>query len=80
MEDFPGGPVVRNLPANAGDTLSPQVSLVRGDPTYLRATKPLCHNYGSICTYSLHSATREATTTRKPAHCSKEEPPTPHHS
>ena len=40
--DFPGGAVVRNLPANAGDTGS---ALVREDPTWRRATKPVCHNY-----------------------------------
>ena len=39
--DLPGGPVVKNLPANAGDRVQ---SLVREDPTCLGATKALCHN------------------------------------
>ena len=39
--DFPGGAVVKNLPANAGGTGSnPGVE----DPTYRGATKPVCHN------------------------------------
>ena len=37
---FPGGPVVENPPANAGDT----GSLVREDPTCRGATKPVFHN------------------------------------
>ena len=40
--DFPGGPVVKNLPANAEDTGS---FLVQEDPTCLEAAKPMCHNY-----------------------------------
>ena len=40
--DFPGGAVVKNLPANAGDTVR---SLVREDPTCRGATKPVHHNY-----------------------------------
>ena len=35
---FPGGPVVKSSPSNAGDK-------VWEDPTGLRATKPMCHNY-----------------------------------
>ena len=40
--DFPGGGVVKNLPANAGD-----MRLIPGpeDPTCCRATKPVHHNY-----------------------------------
>ena len=34
MRDFPGGPVVKNLPANAGD-----------DPTCQGTAKPTCYNY-----------------------------------
>ena len=40
--DFPGGPVVKNLPANAGNT-----GWIPGpgrSPCY-GATKPLCHNH-----------------------------------
>ena len=40
--DFPGGAVVKNPPANAGDTgSSPSLE----DPTCRRATKPASHNY-----------------------------------
>ena len=39
---FPGGAVVENLPANAGDTGS-SPGLVRS--TCCGATKPVCHNY-----------------------------------
>ena len=42
MEGFPGGAVVRNPPANAGDTgLSPGL----GRSTCHGTTKPVCHNY-----------------------------------
>ena len=47
IEDFPGGAVVKNPPANAGDTGSspgPR-TLVRQDPTCCGATKPVRHNY-----------------------------------
>ena len=40
--DFPGGAVVKNLPANAGDMVR---TLVREDPTCRGATKPVRHNY-----------------------------------
>ena len=40
--DFPGGAVVKNPPANAGDTGSiPDLE----DPTCHGATKPVRHNY-----------------------------------
>ena len=39
--DFPGGSVVKNPPANAGDTGSSPVQ----DPTCRGATKPVHHNY-----------------------------------
>ena len=43
IPDFPGGPVVKNLPANTGDTVR---SLVGADPTWRRATKhAVRHNY-----------------------------------
>ena len=42
VRDFPGGAVVKNPPANAGDTRS---SPAREDPTCRRATKPVCHKY-----------------------------------
>ena len=37
--NFPGGPVVKNPPANAGDVRSIGKTPLHG------ATKPLCHNY-----------------------------------
>ena len=37
--DFPGGPLVKNLPANEAD-----MGLIREDPTFCGATKPMCHN------------------------------------
>ena len=41
-EGFPGGAVVENLPANAGDTgLNPGLE----DPTCRRATGSVSHNY-----------------------------------
>ena len=40
--DFPGGAMVKNLPANAGDTGSIPG---REDPTCHGATKPVRHNY-----------------------------------
>ena len=41
-QDFPGGPVVKNLLANAGDTGSiPGL----GRFHMLRGTKSVCHNY-----------------------------------
>ena len=42
MLDFPGSSVVKNPPANAGDTGS---ALVQEDPTCRRATKSVSHKY-----------------------------------
>ena len=44
-KDFPGGPVLKNLPSNAGDTVWP---LAREDPTCRGATKPMSCNYWSL--------------------------------
>ena len=41
VKDFPGGPVVKNLPAKTGDRV---LSLVWEDPTLCKATQPM-HNY-----------------------------------
>ena len=42
VRGFPGGAVVENLPANAGDTdSSPGLE----DPTCRGATRPVSHNY-----------------------------------
>ena len=42
MGDFPGGAMIKNPPANAGDTGS---SPGPGRSHILRATKPVHHNY-----------------------------------
>ena len=42
QQGFPGGTVVENLPANAGDTVR---ALVWEDPTCRGATGPMSHNY-----------------------------------
>ena len=42
VQDFPGGSVVKNLPASAGNMVR---STVWEDPTCLRETKPVGHNY-----------------------------------
>ena len=39
---LPGGTVVENLPAKAGDTVQ---ALVWEDPTCCGATRPVSHNY-----------------------------------
>ena len=44
LEGFPGGTVVKNPPANAGDGTRVQ-ALVWEDPICHRATKPVRHNY-----------------------------------
>ena len=41
-QGFPGGPVVKNPPASAGDT---GLILVWEDPTCLGATEPVPHSY-----------------------------------
>ena len=42
LDDFPGGPVDRNLPAEQGTQVQ---SLVGEDPTCHRATKPMPHTH-----------------------------------
>ena len=42
LSGFPGGAVVENLPANAGDMGR---ALVWEDPTCCGATRPVSHNY-----------------------------------
>ena len=42
VQDFPGGSVVKNLPASAGNMVQ---SIVWEDRTCLRETKPVGHNY-----------------------------------
>ena len=50
-QDFPGGPGVRNPPANAGDVDS---TLLREDPTCRGPAPPVGHNYRA------HPATPDA--------------------
>ena len=82
IEGFPGGPAVKNPPANAGNTGS---ILVWEDPTCHGTTKLINHNYGSLCSRaqelqqlkdhtpeSLCSATREATTMGNPGIATEE--------
>ena len=52
-------------------------ALVRDDPTYHGATKPVSHNNWSPCAYSPCSATREATTMRSPHTTMKSSPRSP---
>ena len=66
--DFPGGAVVKNPPANAGDTdLSPgagRFHMPQSDLSPCTTTGPVCHNYWRPRTYSPCSARREATATK----------------
>ena len=48
--------MVKNPPANAGDTGS-----IQEDSTYYRAAEPMCHTAEACVPESLCSATREAT-------------------
>ena len=75
--DFPGGPVVKNPPSNAGDvgsipgrgTKSPHAPEQLSP--HATSTEPMCHNYRAHMPQlkrSLHATTRE-----KPA-CHDEEP------
>ena len=45
IQDFPGGAVDKNPPANAGDTASIPGPGKPPHPTCYGATKPVCHNY-----------------------------------
>ena len=45
LRDFPGDAVVKNPPANAGDTGSSPGPHAGEDSTCCRATKPVHHNY-----------------------------------
>ena len=67
---FPGGPVIKNPPCNAGETgfiprpgrsRMPRSSYARVQLLSLRAATPEAHVPWSLC-----SATREATTVRSP--------------
>ena len=92
IRDFPGGAVVKNPPANAGDMGS---SPVREDPTCRGSSKPMCHNYWA-CTLepARHNywalvpqilkptclepmlRNKRSHLNEKPVHCKEEYPPT----
>ena len=67
-EGFPGGPLVKNLPANAGDTGS-----ILGPGRYHmpRASKPVCH-------YWAHAAQRRSHHSEKPVYLNERVGPTCH--
>ena len=74
--DFPGGAVVKNLPANAGDTGS---SPGREDPACRRVIKPPSHNYWArmpqiLKPKHLEPVLRNKRSHRndKPTHCNEE--------
>ena len=78
-EGFPGGAVVENPPANAGDMGS---ILVREDPTCCGATKLVCHNYWARVPQLLKPMRLEPVLhnershfNEKPAHRDEEWPP-----
>ena len=62
VSDFPGGPVVKNMPANAGDTGS---ILDLGRSHVPRSSQVSVSQLLSSHTYILCSATREATAMRR---------------
>ena len=76
---FPGGAVLENPPAKAGDRVQ---ALVREDPTCCGASKPVSHNYWAHVPHLLkpvHSTARapqrEATAMRSPRTATKSSPP-----
>ena len=69
---FPGGTVVENLPANAGDTGS---SPGLGRSHMLRSSWARAPQLLSLRIWSLCSATREAADSERPAHRDEEWPP-----
>ena len=73
-QDFPGGAVVKNLPANAGDTcLSP----VQEDPHATEQLIPLATTTEAHEPRSPYSAIREATAMRSPRTAMKSSPCSP---
>ena len=70
LRDLANGPMVKNPPANAGETGStPSLE----DSTCCRAYKTTCHNYWAWKLYSQGSA--EATAMRSPCTVTSEQPP-----
>ena len=74
IQGFPGGAVVENLPANAGDTGS---SPGLGGSHMLRSSWAREPQLLSLCVWSLCSATREATIVRGPRTAMKSGPRLP---
>ena len=74
IQGFPGGAVVENLPANAGDTGS---SPGLGGSHMLRSSWAREPQLLSLCVWSLCSATREATIVRGPRTATKSGPRLP---
>ena len=64
---FRGGPEVKSLPCRAGDT---DLIPVWEDPTCLRTTKPMCHNYSAFTLQPRTTAT-EAGVPWKPCSTAK---------
>ena len=67
--DFPGGPLVKNLPANSGDTgsiLGP--SLVWKESTHHRATGPVHRNYWSVQALEPMLLNKRSHRSEKPMH------------
>ena len=63
--DFPGGPVVKNLPAKAGDMGS-----IPGPGRFHmpQSNEAVCHNYQSLCALKLMLFTKRSHHNEKPAH------------
>ena len=79
---FPGGSVVKNLPANAGEHgFEPWPGKIPHAAEQLTpwatAPEPACHNYWSARAWSPCSATREATAVRRPRTATKSSPCSP---
>jgi len=63
--DFPGGPEVKNPPANSGSQIQ---SLLQEDPTCHSAAKPVYHSY---CASAPEPVTTEAHVPLEPILCNK---------
>ena len=68
---FPGGPVVKNPPANAGDTGS---TPGLGRSHIPRANKPVRHSYWA-CALEPVLCNKRSHCNEKPSHCNREQPP-----
>ena len=87
--DFPGGAVVKNLPASAGGHRSdPRSGKIPHAAEQLSprttTTEPACHNYWSLCATTTearaprtHAPQQEATAMRSPRTATKSSPRSP---